>query len=254
MHPKYVADLTQVRDITKLSGYPRSNDKTRLEQSNYSLASGNIWTEGIAFYFDGVGFAHKYNPYDQAMSPKTMTWRWPHDGLSFERTAKGSHEGTGGRVAHFLCAIAHNKGMILAEQYEGRLNGNEFAKFVREQFPNLFERSNNPVGKMFLQDGDPSQNSRKTQDALDEVGGRIFHIPPRSPDINPIENVFNQVKRKMEEDAIVQFLTHETYEDFCSRAKNTLLNYCVETINRTIESMDKRMGMIIKNRGQRIKY
>ena len=107
----------------------------------------NIWTEGIAFYFDGVGFAHKYNPYDQAMSPKTMTWRRPHDGLSFERTAKGSHEGTGGRVAHLLCAIAHNKGMILAEQYEGRPNWNEFAKFVREQFPNLFERSNNPRRK-----------------------------------------------------------------------------------------------------------
>ena len=31
-----------VRDITKLSGYPRSNDKTRLEQSNYSLASGRF--------------------------------------------------------------------------------------------------------------------------------------------------------------------------------------------------------------------
>ena len=31
-----------VRDITKLSGYSRSNDKTRLEQSNYSLASGRF--------------------------------------------------------------------------------------------------------------------------------------------------------------------------------------------------------------------
>ena len=31
-----------MRDITKLSGYPHSNDKTRLEQSNYSLASGRF--------------------------------------------------------------------------------------------------------------------------------------------------------------------------------------------------------------------
>ena len=31
-----------VRDITKLSGYPRSNVKTRLEQSNYYLASGRF--------------------------------------------------------------------------------------------------------------------------------------------------------------------------------------------------------------------
>ena len=32
----------EVRDITKLSGYPPSNVKTRLEQSNYYLASGRF--------------------------------------------------------------------------------------------------------------------------------------------------------------------------------------------------------------------
>ena len=31
-----------MRDITKLSGYPRSNVKTRLEQSNYYSASGRF--------------------------------------------------------------------------------------------------------------------------------------------------------------------------------------------------------------------
>ena len=31
-----------MRDITKLSGYPPSNVKTRLEQSNYYLASGRF--------------------------------------------------------------------------------------------------------------------------------------------------------------------------------------------------------------------
>ena len=37
-----ITTIECVRDITKLSGYPRSNDKTRLEQSNYSLASGRF--------------------------------------------------------------------------------------------------------------------------------------------------------------------------------------------------------------------
>ena len=34
--------VMSVRDITKLSGYPRSNVKTRLEQSNLFLASGRF--------------------------------------------------------------------------------------------------------------------------------------------------------------------------------------------------------------------
>ena len=38
----YTTVCGEVRDITKLSGYPRSNVKTRLEQSNLFLASGRF--------------------------------------------------------------------------------------------------------------------------------------------------------------------------------------------------------------------
>ena len=55
-----------------------------------------LWTEGLAFYLDGVGFTDKYNPYDQALAPRAMAWRKPADGLSFQQTAKASHEGSGG--------------------------------------------------------------------------------------------------------------------------------------------------------------
>ena len=57
--------------------------------------------------------------------------------------------GSGGKVAHFLVAIAHGHGIILAEQYEGRLNGQQFADFVHDKFPGLFEKSCNPRGKLF---------------------------------------------------------------------------------------------------------
>ena len=144
--------------------------------------------------------------------------------------------------------------MILAEQYEGHLNGQTFAQFVREQFPTLFERSANPKGRLFLQDGDSSQNSRKARDAIDEVNARQFKIPARSPDINPIENVFNNVKRELAEHALRTHLTHENYEEFSNRCKETLLNYSKDVIDRTIESMPKRIDMVLKAKGQRIKY
>ena len=138
------------------------------------LLDPSIWTEGIAFYLDGSGFTHKFKPFDQARTPTTMTWRRASDGLNFDRTAKGSHEGTGGKVEHFIAAIAYGKGVILAEQYEGNINGQMFADFVRKEFPNLFERSNNAKGKLFLQDGDPSQNSKKANVAIREVGAKNF--------------------------------------------------------------------------------
>ena len=35
-------------------------------------AEENLRKDDIAFYLDGVGFQHKYNPYDEAQSTKTM--------------------------------------------------------------------------------------------------------------------------------------------------------------------------------------
>ena len=76
--------------------------------------------------------------------------------------------------------------MILAEQYEGHLNGKNSSDLIREQFPALFERSANARVWLFLQDGDPSQNSRKAKDAIEDINACQFKIPARSPDINPI--------------------------------------------------------------------
>ena len=121
----------------------------------------DFWTGGVRFYLDGASFTHKMNPFDQARAPRAMVWRKPGQGLDFGFTAKGSHEGTGGSVAHFMAAIAYGKGVIAAEQYFGRINADTFSSFVREHFASMFKKCPNQKGKLFLQDGDPSQNRLK---------------------------------------------------------------------------------------------
>ena len=69
---------------------------------------------------------------------------------------------------------------------------------------------------LFLQDGDPTQNSRKAKKAFDDVGFRMFSIPARSPDINPTENMFNNMRKKLREDAIEHHIEYETCEGFCN--------------------------------------
>ena len=66
----------------------------------------------------------------------------------------------------------------------------------------LFSRWGNQKGKLFSQDGDPRQNSKSAQKAFDHVGYSLFAIPARSPDINPIENMFNLVRKQLTEDAL----------------------------------------------------
>ena len=83
----------------------------------------NIWTEGISFHLDKVDYQHKYNPFDEGKSVKSMTWRQQSEGLDPLCTGKGSHTDSGGTKAHFIVAISFNKGVILREQYFEKLVG-----------------------------------------------------------------------------------------------------------------------------------
>ena len=72
-----------------------------------------------------------------------------------------------------------------------------------------------PKSKRFLQDGCPVKNSKKASLALDIVGAIKFSIPPRSPDFNTIENIFNYVKSE---------LRTQAFEKNIKRVKHTLEN------------------------------
>ena len=52
-----------------------------------------------------------------------------------------------------------------------------FADFVHKHFEEAFEKSDNPKDKLFLQDGHPSQNRRKANNAIYKVGAKKFIIP-----------------------------------------------------------------------------
>ena len=261
-----VSDLT-VRRLLNREGYrylqsrkkglmSTADLKARLKfarKAKYSLPQ-DIWTDGISFYLDGTSFVHKTNPCDQACSTKAMAWRKRSEGLSVQCTCKGKKEGTGGRMANFMVAIAYNHGVNLCEQYEEKLTGQYFADFIREHFDSTFLNSPNPRGKLFLQDGDPRQNSALAKRAMSDVGARLFAIPPRSPDINPIENFFHLIQKKLAKDALELNITKETFKQFSKRVKRTMINYPTETINSIITSMGKRMTLIIAAKGQRIKY
>ena len=108
-------------------------------------AKENLWKDGITFYLDGVGLQHRYKPYDEVQLNKTMAW-WKFDeDLKPNCTTKGSHVGSGRKVANFRVVIVYMKEVILCEQYEGRINGEKFANFVRKHFAKTFERSANPT-------------------------------------------------------------------------------------------------------------
>ena len=212
----------------------------------------NFWTDNVSFYCDGVGFEYKTNPQDQARAPSAQEWRKECEGLSFNCTAKGKKEGV--RQSHFIVGIAHRRGVVLCEQYFGTITGAKFADIVTRYFSLAFQKCKFPYMKHVLMDGCPRQGAIIARQAFNSIGASYMVVPPRSPDLNPIENLFNLVKRKIRQDAFEKNLTKENFEQFSERCKSILLSYSVAHIDATIESMKKRVNLVLYHRGQRIKY
>ena len=230
------------------------NKRLKFSRNIKGIFKKNIWTEGISLYLDEVGYQHKYDPFDEAKSFKSMTWWQQSKGLDPLCTAKGSYTGSGGRIAHFIVAISFNKGVIVCERYFWKIIGEMFADFIHKHFKEALEKSNNPKNKLFLQDGNPSQNSRKANNAMYKMGSKKFNIPAQSPDLNPIENVFHYARTKWHEESLNRNITFQNFDEYSTCVKKTLLSVPVEYINKTTESMDNRLSMVVKKGGKQIKY
>ena len=159
-----------------------------------------LWTQKIPFYLDGVASAHKTNPLDQARAPTGRIYR-KKSGLNQYCTGKGSKVGSGGKTLKYLVAISYNVGVILFEEYE-HMTGNFFASFIGQTFEQMFVESKKGDTRLFIQDNDPSQNSAVAKIALQRVSAQLLKIPPRSPDLNPIENMFKSVSDDLHDSAI----------------------------------------------------
>ena len=112
-------------------------------------------------------------------------------------TAKGSKALVGGRRLHVLAAVAWGKGIILSEVYD-KMNRDFFAQFIKSNFNLCFGKAGPKTDgkRLFVMNNDPCQTSKKAMLALTQIECELYRIPPRSPDINPIENVFHLEKKK----------------------------------------------------------
>ena len=120
-----------------------------------------------------------------------------------EKKSKDQKQLPGGKQLHFMVAIAFNKGVVLAEDYK-HMSGEYFRDFVKRNFSMFF--FDETKKKVFVMDNDPSQRSKAATKAINNVGETLFAIPARSPDLNPIENLFHIVKKQLAQLAKYQII------------------------------------------------
>jgi transposase len=96
----------------------------------------------------------------------------------------------------FLAALRHN-GITAPFVLDGPINGESFRAYVEQILvPTL------KPGDIVVMDNLGSHKSSDIRKVIRAVGARLLFLPPYSPDLNPIEQVFAKLKtllRKAEE-------------------------------------------------------
>jgi transposase len=132
---------------------------------------------------------------------------------------------------------------------ETRLDSFGYQKVLEEHllpFLNKFPAANH----IFMQDNAAIHASRSTSDWLKNNNIETISWPSKSPDINPIENVWGILVRDIYSDC----RQYETKEQLKIAIENAWDRISSETLKNLINSMPKRMNLLIKSSGKPINY
>jgi transposase len=116
------------------------------------------------------------------------------------------------RTLTFVAALRHDR-ITAPCVFDGPINGRSFLAYVEQCLvPEL------SPGDIVMIDNLGSHKGKAVRRAIRKTGAKLFFLPPYSPDLNPIEQVFAKLK--------------------------TLLRKAAE---RTIEATWKRIGQLLDN-------
>jgi transposase len=130
---------------------------------------------GQMFFLDETGFKTNMTPsHGRAPRGRRLVDKVPH-----------------GHWKSTTCLAALSAdGLVASEVFDGGLNGRRFLTWVREKLAPVLT-----PGDTVVMDNLAAHKVKGVDEAVRSVGADVLYLPPYSPDFNPIEKAFSQIKR-----------------------------------------------------------
>jgi transposase len=179
---------------------------------------------------------------------RKYVWKMAGEPLQ-DKEVQGTVKFGGGSLMVWGCMSWNGVG-ILAE-VEGRMDAEQYVSILEGNLLPSMEYSGIPRENIiFQQDNDPKHSSKRVQNWLDSQDIKVLDWPAQSPDLNPIEHLWEILKKKLNSYKAPAKGVWELWE----RIEVEWNKIEVEQCQGLIESMPRRLEAVIKAKGGHTKY
>jgi len=180
---------------------------------------------------------------------QAYAWKRSEENLQ-KRHVKQTLKYGGGNIMVWSCITWEGVGFIV--DVGKNMNKEIYLDTLKEDLNNTMDEYGMDKSKLiFMQDNDPKHKSALVMDWLSKQPFKCMEWPPQSPDLNPIENMWALLERRL-------FKNYETFpagiNDLWERIADTWYDITKEECQKYIETMPDRVKEVLKAKGSWTKY
>ena len=134
---------------------------------------------------------------------------------------------------------------------EGNMDADLYCDIMRgELMDTISNHDLDPADVVFQHDNDPKHKAVKTTQCLEDLDLKVLFWPPQSPDLNPIEHVWNVLKIELAKYPTPPAGLTELWD----RVQEQWLKIPLDYVTTLVESMPRRIAAVLRARGGHTKY
>jgi len=176
---------------------------------------------------------------------RKWVWKKAGEGLS-DRLVEGTLKFGGGSLMVWGCMLWDGVGY--ACKIDGRMDGDLYLKILEEDLQESIRYFGKSKGD--VKDNDPKHTCKKAQSWFQDNGFRVLPWPAQSPDLNPIEHLWDHLKRKLGKYERAPSEIEELWE----RVQKEWNKIDADVCQRLIESMPGRFEAVLRAKDCHTKY
>lgn len=236
-----------IRNFLKKNGYNNriSCKKPLLSHNNVSkrlMFANEYITEDDEFWNDVIFSDEvKFNLFGSDGQQKV--WRKKGERYS-EKNLSPTVKYGGGSLMLWGCFSAEGVGEL--NFIEGIMDKYKYMEILKKNLKISAKKMKKDIF-IFQQDNDPKHTSKLVKDYFAKNQISVLPWPSQSPDLNPIENLWALIKKKLRKGKKTK---DELKEEICTIWKSIPSDFC----KKLVYSMPKRLEDVIKTKGKSSKY